>query len=1513
MALVGALLVLLVTSTLLPVTTLAVHSSPPSRLSGAGDDLTFSIIFSEGGLFGGTSWSVVLNGTEQSSTGTTIEFSGQPSGNLSFSVPTVTGYSANPSSGTISVQGNTTQGVTFTPVSPHPGTIEAYEVTATGSNSEDPSVDYESYGGEVIANVYQTLITYNGSSANTFTPEVATCVPGTVQCVEDYGSDLIVNGTGQFAGQPEYWTFVIDPEARFYDPSTGASWGVYPSDVMFSLARTCAFINLPGVEIQPGWIQCQALLPSGNNSWDLQNLSNPTSGLHYPYNNTPTQILGSMLVNDTAYCPTIALTNAHGCITFRADGGGLTWPFFLKLMAENLGASIEPCGWFTYESAGVPDWAGPVPANGDGSCPLPDGGTTTNSINWTSYLNTLAPGTTGFSEWDSFEELANHEPSVQPNVQWKMVGSGPYSATIDPHVSYELKASPAYTQPSGCSGQGGLAVYPAGCSPAPGKYIGNVSVTWEANDSQGVTQLAAGQADYAQFNPVNTSKLLDLSAEGRISLTTVPTANTYINGLDFLFNNTTYRSDGLPDPSNITVPEDFFTGLAVRQFLVQAYPYDTIESAYLTIDGIPYFTEEGGPIPPALSPYYPSSIPYPSGNPTTNASVVGGAAWWWAQGTNASSPYYDPELAHCTTVTPCKFPLFTDNSGVQNYSAFVLWTTSIASLSGGALEPVAENLSFPLILIDGAFAPFGQNALPEYTSGWLPDYMDPTDYMTPFISSYGTFSGGDRVWQQLNNQSEPVDNATLCGYSVSNLTDLNYWANVPEIAEACQGVAYDVAIGFLANASSDNDLSSRINLYTLIESITNKLALYVWAGAQNLEVATAAWIDPSSINTNPMIGGSGEVLWYDLRTLAVSSAPQTVSVGAGPDAVVYDSFNGNLYTANFYSGTVSVVNASTNALVATVPVGTGPDALAVVPRNGNVFVANVLSDNVTVINGTTNEINATIAVGTSPLAVAYDPSNGYVYVANSGSGNVSVIDGNTSAVVAPGVTAATEPEALAVDSLNGYVFVLDYSAHNVTVINGTLVKVQLGLSRDAGNLAWDPDNWEMYVAVTSANAVVVVSGSLFTIVTQITVTAPEDIVWNPVNHDIYVVDNGEDTITRINTTSNTVAAVIPDDPQTLQVDPVNGNVFAVDFDSDSVTVLSPTTNAAVATYTTGSGPTAAAVDPVTGTLFVADETSGEVSVIPTFTSVSFDETGLAAGITWSIIFNGGNGASVSLSLSFSETNGTYSYTVSSVAGYFAIPSSGTVVASGSTVTVQVTFIASGSPLGVLLGLYNSRPDLEAQFPGVLLGNSTSLVGLVSWAADVVTDVFPDAANETLAAPGVSYYYVLMGLYNSRADLQAAFPNAYTNPTSYIDLLSWAGYVVGGQIADPANPTLGTWGYAYALLGLYVERADLQSAFPGAASSSPSEFLPLVSWAGAVVNQTITDADRSTILPYGYFYALMWVYNGRADLQAEFPDAYGNVSSYGLLLHWAYQVASGELPDPAYSTLSPYVANYEPYA
>ncbi len=787
---------------------------------------------------------------------------------------------------------------------PHPGTLDVFEPVPGGATTLDPAAAYDTTSYEVILNVYQTLVSYNGSTTGSFVPTLATCVPGQgTQCATDYGTGFtgIFNATGgNFTGTngaPVYWTFVIDPAAHFYDPGTGTSWKVYPSDVMFSIARSLAFADVPYATKTAGWILAQALLPPGNDKWD--------NSLHSPYNNTPAQIYDSMLVNDSAYCPAKAMNGVqgNGCITFVADGSSQVWPEFLDFVEDNLGASVVPCGWFSAQGANITGWSGSAAAHGDGSCKLPDGGSTTNNSAWSTYVGGL-----GDTYWDTYEALDNNWPAPNQGVEKALVGSGPYYASVNWGLSYDLAANPGYAEPSGCSGAASLATYSGYCDPAPGAYIPKVDVTWETSkqgDSLGTDAIEAGTADFAGIYTTQTTSLLGYVHSGLWQYNLFPTLSTGFTPINLGISYSAFDTDfaGVSPSGSNPINATLLTDLGIRNFYVQAYPYTTIEEDINTVDDIQFSFNAGGPIPFGMGNYYPSNVSWPSlmGDPIgANATHVGSAQWWWNQLVNETTgPYYNATLVKdCVGASsPCSWYVGYFDGAPVGETVINDWAGEIYNISQHALEPVPLAETFTQFLT--AFA--GAYEVPLASSfgfGWAPDYPDPTDYAAPMSQANGDYTGPDAFSEQLltggggpwnATNPSPYENNTTCGHSgigPGSYGNLTYWANQANVtnlttgnfSSECQGVAYAVANYWLGITGALAAGPTRILQYNLEEQILNRLAMYIYNGQTNELVGFAPWIDKTSINENPVIGGGGDSVWFQVRYNTSFSAGYSITM-----------------------------------------------------------------------------------------------------------------------------------------------------------------------------------------------------------------------------------------------------------------------------------------------------------------------------------------------------------------------------------------------------------------------------------------------------------------------------------------------------------------------------------------------------------------------------------------------------------------------------------------------------------
>jgi YVTN family beta-propeller protein len=135
-------------------------------------------------------------------------------------------------------------------------------------------------------------------------------------------------------------------------------------------------------------------------------------------------------------------------------------------------------------------------------------------------------------------------------------------------------------------------------------------------------------------------------------------------------------------------------------------------------------------------------------------------------------------------------------------------------------------------------------------------------------------------------------------------------------------------------------------------------------------------------------------------------------VGVNPIYAAINPAGTRVYVTADHSNDVSVIDTTTNTVVATVGVGVAPQGVAVHPSGARVYVANHGSNDVSVIDTATNTVIATAGVGDQPAGVAINSAGTHAYVANYASNNVSVIDTAANTVVAT-VPVGTQPITVA--------------------------------------------------------------------------------------------------------------------------------------------------------------------------------------------------------------------------------------------------------------------------------------------------------------------------------------------------------------------------------------------------------------------------------------------------------------------------------------------------------------------
>jgi len=1152
--------------------------------------------------------------------------------------------------------------------SPHPGTLDVYESTGDGT-TVDPSAAYYTVNAEPIWNVYETLIAYNGtqdaSTPSSYVPQAATCVPGSNECLAQFGSDLVTDNST--TGLPQYFTFEIDANARFYDPATSVSWPVYPSDVVFSLARTMAFSDIPGSGVYNGWINTQDLVPGGNGAWD--------GGLHAPWNNTPNNILSAFIVNSSTYCPTSTVVKTNGCVTFDTGGSGTYWPFFLELVADPMGASVQSCGWATYTAGGpymgAPNFAGTNASKGDGPCLLPGNFTSTTPAYY-SYVKSLSP-----TSWDTYELQGDNYPSPQAPLQWNMVGSGPYynMNPVDPSTGYFLRANPAYVAPQGCAGQ-------LGCLPAPGHYQPNVNVYWAGTDTAFLQQASAGYADTGTYYPTDTAVVKQIVNEGHYGMETgLGTLSIYFDPFELNFSLTNLAKQDTVN--EINVPQTYLSNVGLREFLVNAFPYATDEASVQTIDGIQYGEHYGGMIPIGMGNYYPTNISWPSGNPTSNPTQPGNVTWWWNQLTSTSSPWYDPTFAACTSSSPCKFPFTALFEGPTIGISEQNWITSIEQLTNNAVQPYIYTIHAGVEASNVGLPP-GDGNMPTYSYGWAPDYPDPSDYVGPMYYPDNTYTYTDAVNEQLT--SAAYDNPTACGHAMMDPTvnypdawaNLTYWASGSGgvsgvgITNQCQGVAYTGMWTFMNYATHNGSLTTRTLIWNVAEHIANELALYVyWDQALGVAVY-GIWINPAGINTNVMIGGGGDQLWAFWNYESNFFSATFTETGL-PSGTTWSATVGGVGTANSTGASISLTG---------IPNGTYPYSIAFVsgyavsPASGTLTISGVgvtVSVTFTALTGTQVPVtfgevglvsgtNWTLTIdnvgaysGNNTTAVFALPPGTYHYNASAVAGYTPPTPGGESVVVGTSPVNAT----ITYTGLLFTTYPITFTSTNLPTGQtwGAIVNGYTGYSSSTtstfyqrnGSFAWSIPSIPGLMASPSSGTVLV-NGTGANIAITWTIVG--------VHYEVTFVEGGLPAGT--SWTVNVNSRAIPSTQPYIQVLVVNGT-FAWTVNKITGYLASPSSGSVTVS---GASPAAIAIE--------------FAPPAPTY-NVVFTAQGATVS-AWELWINGVGNPETTSSATILLPVGTYTWGVTLPTGYYASPSGGaiTVTTSGASQSFTVSQTSTSS-------------------------------------------------------------------------------------------------------------------------------------------------------------------------------------------------------------------------------------------
>jgi YVTN family beta-propeller protein len=512
--------------------------------------------------------------------------------------------------------------------------------------------------------------------------------------------------------------------------------------------------------------------------------------------------------------------------------------------------------------------------------------------------------------------------------------------------------------------------------------------------------------------------------------------------------------------------------------------------------------------------------------------------------------------------------------------------------------------------------------------------------------------------------ASPIGPSTPIGSAYIDLWNNTPQSGFPPVTGStvlAESMAFD-PIHDLVYVGGNNNLVGSINLST------GKLGkLYSSPG----QAAALAYDPASQIVFWGMPGSSTQLEAINTSTGANAS----VSVGTSTSALLDDPSTGRVYSANYNSANVSVIEARNETVVATIGIGgsnSEPNALAKDSATDQLLVGESGAFSMAIVNLSSRATWRTVTVGNDPDAIAIDPVTNFAYVANYNSATVSVVN-LTSATLLTTINVPTDPTCAVYDPLTRTVWVgSDGPTYtNLTVIDTTNNSVGSTFSSGSPTaLVYTPAPGEILSANFGRGAVVVYNATNNSRVAfdEVGVT-PSDVALDPENGTFYVTDNeagievfnlttwsfvetmgpplgwnacaydapsnelvaidGADQLGIFNLSSGKLAALIALGSFAYQVviDPRQNFAFVTNAYSNNVSVVNLTSNTLVGSVGVGQQPIGETFDPVNDTVFVGDQASNDVyviqasnlSVVETF-SAGCNPTGLAYAAKTNLVY-----------------------------------------------------------------------------------------------------------------------------------------------------------------------------------------------------------------------------------------------------------------------------------------------------
>lgn len=327
------------------------------------------------------------------------------------------------------------------------------------------------------------------------------------------------------------------------------------------------------------------------------------------------------------------------------------------------------------------------------------------------------------------------------------------------------------------------------------------------------------------------------------------------------------------------------------------------------------------------------------------------------------------------------------------------------------------------------------------------------------------------------------------------------------------------------------------------------------------------------------------------------------------------------YVTNGASDTVTVLDVVNLRVDREISVGQNPVAVAASPTRNEVYIVNAGAANgqgsLSVLDAEKNAVVATIALHKQPTAIGIDAEHELAYVPNSGSNSVSVVDLKARREVAQ-IGVGEEPVEARVAPDAKTIVVPNRRANSVSLVDAASRRVRAIFTGcpGASDAVILPDSSKTFVACSDGHQVMAITladskfntGGPDRLESLMDVgRGPVQLAEKPDGGELFVMNSLANTISEVVTTTNDVggAYLMGDDPVHGIVSADNSLLYVANLHAQEVTIYSIDDGKRSGSIHVGDGPSDMAFAVEGHVLFVVDTRSGDVAVVRTSTNSLF--------------------------------------------------------------------------------------------------------------------------------------------------------------------------------------------------------------------------------------------------------------------------------------------------------------------